>query len=205
MSGGGREEKRKNERIAPRLSVWGWYRFSPPTNCRAFPTNFPAFSLPGPAAATLHPQFGFLQLLAPTGRVITQPGMPCPRLLPVPPGSRSCSGREAKFSAGYDDPCGRHTRWTRCPVLRKADHPNSPCARDSRRTEQIVPREREIPVFLPLFSKYPLALFVLSLFSDVQWNLEISITLAMWAVKSQRSVDFIKLQIYGIPNFLVEN
>lgn len=50
-------------------------------------------------------------LRALTGRVAARPGMPCPKPPPVPPGSRSCSGRGVKFSVGCDAPCGRRIRW----------------------------------------------------------------------------------------------
>lgn len=128
----GAERKRRMKRL---LLDWAYgVDIDPPLLrivARSPPALPPPFSLPGPASTTLRPQFGFLQLWAPTGRVVTRPGMPCPRPPPVPPGSRSCSERGAKFSAGYDAPCGRHTRWTRCPILWKAGHPNFFRARDS--------------------------------------------------------------------------
>lgn len=39
-----------------------------------------------------------------------EPGMPCPRQVPVPPGSRFSREHEARFYIGYDAPYGRRTR-----------------------------------------------------------------------------------------------
>lgn len=91
----------------------------------------PAFSPLSPfsrsGSTTLRPYFEFLQFWAPTGRVVTLPGMPCPRSPPVPPGSHFWSGRGASFSAGCDAPCGRLTRWTNRAVWSHeilSRHPN---------------------------------------------------------------------------------
>lgn len=167
---GGR--KRKNEEIAPWLSVWGWYRSTPTTDCRAFPTSFPLFLSSRSGGHHPPPSVRILPALS-----ADRPG--CYSSRDAMPEATAGSSGKSFLQRARD----KVLRWLRRSLrtthqvnalsyLSKGRPPQfSSRARDSCNRINYPPRKPNLrippAVFLQLFSKYPFALFVIV----IQWSI----------------------------------
>lgn len=166
VEGRGGRRKKKNEGIAPRLSVWGWYRFIPSTGLSRVPHQLSPPSL-----------FPVRRALPSTLSLDSSSSQRRPAGLSLGPGCHARGHRrflrEVVPAAGAgqssplvttlpaDDTSGERA------VPQKAGHPDSFFVLT---TEQTILRGREILVFFPLFSPSCSRIIPFNSFYSVKWN-----------------------------------